>query len=123
MSTGTCTSTNWAYNTIIARPSSTRYYNDIRIYNHALSAKEVKEISKGLMLHYNFEDEYIEPTNNLVTGLLKGGNTSITNNAVVTTGTNSDTYFNLKFSAPLVQGTTYTISCDAEIPAGGTGIQ
>lgn len=55
-STGTCTSTNWAYDTVIARPSSTRYYNDIRIYNHALSAKEVKEISKGLMLHYNFED-------------------------------------------------------------------
>ncbi len=55
-STGTCTSTNWAYDTVIARSSSTRYYNDIRIYNHALSAKEVKEISKGLMLHYNFED-------------------------------------------------------------------
>ena len=55
-STGTCTSTDWAYDTVIARPSSTRYYNDIRIYNHALSAKEVKEISKGLMLYYNFED-------------------------------------------------------------------
>ena len=64
-STGTCTSTNWAYDTIIARPSSTRYYNDIRIYNHALSVKEVKEISKGLILHYNFEDEYIEPTTNI----------------------------------------------------------
>ena len=64
-STGTCTSTNWAYDTIIARSSSTRYYNDIRIYNHALSAKEVKEISKGLVLHYNFEDEYIEPTTNI----------------------------------------------------------
>ena len=64
-STGTCTSTNWAYDTIIARPSSTRYYNDIRIYNHALSAKEIKEISKGLVLHYNFEDEYIEPTTNI----------------------------------------------------------
>lgn len=77
-STGTCTSTNWAYDTIIARPSSTRYYNDIRIYNHALSAKEVKEISKGLMLHYNFEDNcqqlvnaYDEPTFN--TSATNGG--------------------------------------------------
>lgn len=35
---------------------STCYYNDIRFYDHALSAKEVKEISKGLMLHYNFNE-------------------------------------------------------------------
>ena len=56
-STGTCTSTNWAFDTVIVRPNSARYFNDIRIYNHALSAKEVKEISKGLILHYNFEDK------------------------------------------------------------------
>ena len=28
------------------------YMNDIRIYNHALSTKEVEEISKGLIIHY-----------------------------------------------------------------------
>ena len=40
--------------------------NDIRIYDHALSPREIKEISKGLILHYPLADTYIEPTTNLI---------------------------------------------------------
>ena len=41
--------------------------NDVRIYDHCLSAKEVKEISQGLILHYKLDNPYIEATTNLLT--------------------------------------------------------
>lgn len=41
--------------------------NDLRIYDNCLSAQEVKEISKGLVLHYQLSDRYIENTTNLIT--------------------------------------------------------
>lgn len=43
------------------------YMNDFRLYDHALSAKEVKEIAKGLILHYKLDDPYVEGTTNLIT--------------------------------------------------------
>lgn len=39
--------------------------NDFRIYNHCLTQSEVSEIAKGLMLHYSFENPYVEETINI----------------------------------------------------------
>jgi hypothetical protein len=43
--------------------------NDVRIYDHALSQAEVKELSKALVVHYTFDDICAEPTTNIITGI------------------------------------------------------
>lgn len=40
--------------------------NDLRIYDHALSTLEVKELSKGLVVHYSFNNLADEPTFNII---------------------------------------------------------
>ncbi len=47
---------------------------DYRIYDHALSALEVKELSKALVIHYTFDDELLSSYPNLLqneTGLIQ----------------------------------------------------
>ena len=41
--------------------------NDFRLYDHALSVKEVRELSKALVLHYKLDDPYVEGTTNYLT--------------------------------------------------------
>ena len=55
------------YNSISYRPAAK--LNDVRIYDHCLSSKEVKEISKGLVLHYPLNDAYVEGTTNIASNL------------------------------------------------------
>lgn len=43
------------------------YINDVRLYDHALSQAEVKELSKALVVHYTFNDVLAEPTTNVST--------------------------------------------------------
>ena len=40
--------------------------SDFRIYDHILSVKEIKELSKGLILNYSFDNPYNIATTNLI---------------------------------------------------------
>ena len=50
---------SFAYDTSIINNGTGRYLADMRVYDHALSALEVKELSKGLAIHYTFDDELL----------------------------------------------------------------
>lgn len=54
------------------------YVQDLRIYDHALSALEARELSKGLVVRYTFDNPYAEPTTNLIHGKYQGYSSSLT---------------------------------------------
>ena len=93
--------------------TSTQCFNDFRLYDHCLSPLEVKEISQGLILHYKL-DRLEQSSDNFVTGILAGGQTTVNNLIVTTSGENKDTYFRLQLKQPLIEGKTYKISCVGE---------
>lgn len=54
---------------------------DFRAYDHCLSEKEIKEISKGLVLHCNFKD-----SNNLVSNWVNGSTYAVRDNTMTCNG-------------------------------------
>ncbi len=89
------------------------YINDVRIYDYCLSSKEVKEISKGLVLHYKLNSLSLSTTN-LIVGFVQGGQTTISGNNININGSNADTYFYINTSKALTLGKQYKLSCIGE---------
>lgn len=97
------------------------YFNDFRLYDHCLSAKEVKEISKGLICHYKLDNNgFGNP--NLITTMSSGGRTTLNGKYGLNAdfSQNADTYGYFNVSPALELDSTYTLSFDvSNFPVGG----
>ena len=51
-------SSSFAYDTQVIYNSQCHYFNDYRVYNNAISEKEVHDLSKGLVVHYPLKSQY-----------------------------------------------------------------
>ena len=85
------------------------YLNDVRIYNHALSDKEVEEIAKGLVLHYKLDGENMK--NLLINSSSKTAIVTDTTNNVYT----GYWYLNSSYQDFIIKGTTLTVEYDYNI--------
>ena len=111
---------------------SNNLLNDVRIYSHCLSPMEVKELSKGLVLHYplnrggwgqeNLLSRYVVPGQAAPTSTAAGGRTTWLGDykIIIPATENADTYFRLFTTKQLTTNATYTISCQVDGLLDGT---
>lgn len=109
-------------NLSIGNANSQVYLNDVRIYDHCLSQQEVKEISKGLCVHYTLGSESVyEATTNYASGTWSSYTSYWTiqsqdrNNLVLKKNTSSSSstvaLYNSNIQNNMTAGETWTMSC------------
>lgn len=92
------------------------YMNDIRVYDHCLSDAEVKEISKGLVLHYTMDSMYGNSNLIKTNDTFVSVNSSFTKNygnfggSITANSDVKDTYCFLHLTENIEIGETYTLS-------------
>lgn len=91
--------------------------NDFRIYDHALSPREVAEIAKGLVLHYPLNDWY-NASNLVYNGFGEHGSDGWSGTTVSTSDLPSDSNVKATFTGgdsvnyiPINPNDTFTVSC------------
>ena len=125
-----------ASNTCIGRETYANGYfgfngliNDVRIYDYALSALEVKEISQALILHYKLDD-INNSTNLILNGFGElGGNIGWTNANVSTTelppnSAAKASFYNGNMTSeyiPIINDHSYTLSCKLKSSGATSG--
>lgn len=115
----------------------TRYINDFRLYDHCLSAKEVKEISKGLICHYKLDnngfggENLILESHRVTSGSDASGITStyMDDGSLKVVATSGNSHWrscgfsensNTNVGSKLSVGDTYTISLDVKVEEGSS---
>lgn len=83
--------------------------NDLRIYDHALSAKEVQEIAKGLILHYKLDN--VLPTSLLTSSASKSATVASGGTSVYT----GYWYLDTKYHDIIKTNTVLTVEYDYNI--------